>query len=97
MAKYAIKHADGVLLKDMGSPFFGLTGDFKEAMTFSSKKAAQNTADFINEATAKAGRKSKCYTVCEKKDYRTPDFMKKKSAKKTARVGGKAPIKRGRK
>lgn len=77
MAKFAIKHKGGLLVSSIGTHLINLAGDFKGAMTFSSKKEAQATVDYMNAVTSKNGAKGVAYSVCEKSQYKKPAYLKK--------------------
>ena len=79
MKKYAIKHKEGFLVKSIGYPFVDISTNFSSAMTFSSKKAAEETARYLNDVTVRNGGKIKnCYSVCERSKFTPPAWAKKK-------------------
>lgn len=77
MSKYAIKHEDGMLVGGIGKHFVNFAGDFSKAMTFSNKKAAQETAELLNSITLANGARKSFYSVCERSGYRKPNYLKK--------------------
>ena len=77
MSKYAIKHEGGMLVGGIGKYFVDFAGDFSKAMTFSSKRAAQGTADHLNSMTVANGAQKPFYSVCERSGYRKPNYLKK--------------------
>ena len=77
MKKYAIRHKEGFLVRSLGD-FIGISTSFGTAMTFSSKKSAEETAKFLNELVYRNGSKSKdFYSVCERSQYVKPAWAKK--------------------
>lgn len=79
MAKYAIKHKDGFLVGSIGD-FVGISTSSRSAMTFSSRKSAQETAAYLNKVTYQnGGRDKNSYSVCETSKYRKPAWAKKKN------------------
>ena len=77
MSKYAIKHEDGMLVGGISKHFVNFAGDFSKAMTFSSKRAAQETAELLNSITVANGAQKPFYSVCERSGYRKPNYLKK--------------------
>lgn len=78
MKKYVIRHNEaGLLVGGIGKYFVDFEKEPSKAMTFSSKRAAMNTAAHLNSLTIANGAEKAFYSVCETPTYSKPKFKRK--------------------
>ncbi|MDR2202166.1 MAG: hypothetical protein LBP26_05325 [Clostridiales bacterium] len=71
--KFAIKHDEGILVRNFGDYLIHFSGDFSRAMTFNSYDDAKATADFLNRQVSNPSKNTRFfYSVVSKKDYENP-------------------------